>query len=592
MIVLIATYWSSAAGGISAFNLALARALGQLIPGDVACAIIGSATTPNAWTEEGVLLVPVSADKEAFDRPDADCGQEIVAALRESEANVTVDHWIGHDLVTGYAAIRASERYGGSAVVVHHMDYLAYLNLSGGRGDDTTAKHEQQIDLFSRCDLALGVGARLTRTAAELGAQHSVSIIPGFPAIKPPAGRKRQVLSAVTAGRFDARSDAVKQVGLAVAGFGRAIRTAGALIDTLPNATLTALGTDGHERQIELEALAVKEAGRSVKLVPAKFNPDPASVAKHLSRANLAIMPSRHEGFGLIGWEAIGTGTPLILGADTGLAEQLKELSVTGDGLAQVLSLTGNSSDKDLVRDAIVNVARDIPRALRKAEALRDALIADLGCTWTGAACTLLDALGVRRASSPSPRSAPGTVHVRCRASDRFPETVELALAAGQGATPSLIELIAEIRFGSTEVGIDGIEAEISLTRARLKVVPQPGRLDGVRLGDPQRPVAGIQAQAGGVWLLTADGNPLSGKILGDETLCRIEAPGDQVVGARVEVTAAKRDLTCAVRSRGRRLKGTTEKVLGVFLKNAVFKDDSGHVLLSSASIGKDDDPE
>jgi len=588
MIVLLATAWGSSAGGINAFNFGLARGLGGQRPNGVACSVLASADQRKPSLVDGVFVVPVKSDGN--DRLPTDCADEVIRGLAKLGFVGEVSHWVGHDLITGEEALAAAERHGGKAVLIHHMKYLGYQNMGGGRGDDAARNHERQIELFSRAELAFGVGARLAESARHFGAGQSHVLIPGFPEMPLIGARDDQDLCMIAAGRFDAKSESLKRINAAAAGFGRAIRIGRQLIPSLQAATITILGADP-DRQTELEALAHAEAGQPVNIVPASFNSDPAAVARHLSSSNLAVIPSRHEGFGLIGWEAIGTATPLILGVDTGLAKQLATtLDVSADGLVHVIDFNGTDDDVEAITSVITKVARDIPKALRKAANLREQLKSELGCSWADTAKAFLAGLGD---ASPLPTSIENrrVYKPRCVTRNQFLDCVELAVSTGQGANPHSVEVVAELRFGTAELDVDGVEAEITLTRARLRVTPESGRLEGTRLGDETRPVEGLEARAGGIWLMTAPpGQRLPNKVLGDETLCRIEAAEGIAISARVEVTAAKRDLRCDVRVPNRRLKNATQKVLGVFLKNAIMDDESGHIHFSSARLGGRDD--
>jgi hypothetical protein len=591
MIVLLATAWGSASGGINAFNFGLARGLGTYKAGSVACAVIKSTPRQKASTIDGVFVLPIEGE-EGTDRLTPDCGEQVVAALTKLGITVAISHWVGHDLITGDAALRCAERQGGEAVVIHHMRYLRYQNFGGGRGDDATLNHERQIELFSQVKLAFGVGIRLAESAKQLGATRSEILIPGFPDLKGDFARDHRDLCMIAAGRFDSKSEPLKRIMPVAAGFGRAVRDSRRFIPTLHAPTLTVLGADAG-RQVELEAVARKEAGSPVNIVPSKFNPNPAAVVQHLRSSNLAILPSRHEGFGLIGWEAIGTATPLILGANTGLATQLTEtLDVGLDGLVHMIDFTGADEDIDAIALAIKQVSLDLPRALRKATVLRDQLKSELGCSWIDTARAFLIGIGEVH-PAPIRKGTGARYNPTCVNQNNFLDCVELSVSTGQGITPHSVEIIAELRFGTTELDVEGIEAEIGLTRARLRVSPAAGHIEGARLGDETHPIEGLEARAGGIWLMTAPpGRRLPNKALGDETLCRIEAPEGVSVSARVEVTAAKRDLSCDVRVPGRRLKNTTHKVLGIFLKNAVMDDDSGHIHFSSAQLGEPDDAE
>ena len=78
-----------------------------------------------------------------------------------------------------------------------------------------------------------------------------------------------------------------------------------------------------------------------IKCVDAKKT----EIRNDLREASLVLMPSKKEGFGLVGLEAIACGVPTLLSAQSGLAETLKKfapdhapgwiLSTNGDPIAK-----------------------------------------------------------------------------------------------------------------------------------------------------------------------------------------------------------------------------------------------------------------
>jgi glycosyltransferase involved in cell wall biosynthesis len=50
-----------------------------------------------------------------------------------------------------------------------------------------------------------------------------------------------------------------------------------------------------------------------VNLHALPYTDDRQQLYSELSRASVALMPSWHEGFGLVAWEAIAAGVPLIV---------------------------------------------------------------------------------------------------------------------------------------------------------------------------------------------------------------------------------------------------------------------------------------
>lgn len=105
------------------------RDSGEIVDGG-SCAIASNGQDGAPWLDDDVLVIPVTAGQTP-DRPAMDCGDAIVQALQSTEAGGRVDRGVGHDLITGEAALDAAQRH-------------------GGRGNDTAANHKRQLDLFPK----------------------------------------------------------------------------------------------------------------------------------------------------------------------------------------------------------------------------------------------------------------------------------------------------------------------------------------------------------------------------------------------------------------------------------------------------------
>jgi hypothetical protein len=262
-----------------------------------------------------------------------------------------------------------------------------------------------------------------------------------------------------------------------------------------------------------------------------------------MTSSNLAIMPSFHEGFGLVGWEAIGCEVPLILGRETGLYKFIDGLlGGRGIGCLKAQNIRGGGleqHDVEAVSEAIIDVAGNLDRARRDAGVLRSQLQIEKRCTWRHTALSLLrevSRLGVQvppAAISVEPESSgltsAGHIHAttfKARANDHFKECAELELTTGQGSRSDRFDVVAELRFGTTPLKVDDMNVEVFVRRVSLRVSSERGRLRGERFGEGRQRVPGVQAMAGGVWILTdpEGGDMLTGRVLGDEVLCRIEA--------------------------------------------------------------------
>lgn len=605
-IVLIATGWGSGEGGINAFNYSLAIALAEI--GRRTVQVYCALPQP---TEElirnaadfGVELIPVSSDSEG--RPIEDCGSEIIAWLSDRTLG-SPDLWIGHDIITGFAAALGARRSGRLALV-HHMAYLDYHNATGGGGGRTLEKHGQQRTLFSdEQAIIFGVGPSLAAHALNIGSRSVCALTPGFPTPFTKNLSDSRSLRVIVAGRFDAASEPLKQSRLAVASLARAVKEAGHHLSSLSNPTMVILGlTEERIKTAELENLAHSIAGRRINIVPGPFDATPGRLIGEMASSNLAVMPSFHEGFGLVGWEAIGCEVPLILGRDTGLFKFIDDLlGGQGVGCLKPLLIRGGGDlvehDVNLVTEAIIEVAKDLDRARRDAATLRSQLQMEKGCTWRHTALSLLREVARCGVQVPpavlsvdalnSNSVIPVGVHTvfNAQPSNYFNECVELQVSAGQGSTSNHFDVIAEVRFGMTPLMVDDMSVEVFVRRASLRLASEGGRLRGDRLGEGRLRIPGVQALAGGVWSLTDPdgGGMLKGKILGDEVLCRIEAPIDTPARTRVEITASPVDLGCDILlPTGQELAVATRKIMEVFLKKAIFKESSGHIVLSEAEL-------
>lgn len=592
-IVLIASEWGAASGGINAFNFGLARGLSAIQTGSVCCAVTSwSKAQKQDAANVGVRLVRVHGNSDGHPLPT--CGKEIVRALADDEGADVVHLWVGHDLISGEAAVTAAREHGGTAALIHHSDYLSYVNIGGGKGPDATEKRLRQMRLFTAPGAVLfGVGPELSANAKVIGKAQASMLLPGFPDASGNFGPDDR-LHAIIAGRFEAKTEKLKRPRLAVEAFAEAIRHADGDVRALNGATLVVLGVDAAGVSSgDLEAIAARRAGRHVNIIPAPFNPDPAAVVEHLVRSNLAIMPSVHEGFGLVGWEAIGAAVPLIVGRGTGLLSALESLvGGRATGCLHAVDINGGASELNDVATAIRKVARDLPKARKDARDLRAMLKAEYGCTWENTARALLEGLAAVGKPIPYPcrgGAAPqlGAAWSKPRPQNYFPQCAELSLDVGQGASSASFELVAELRFGIQDLAHEDLEAEIDVKRVEIRVTSEQGRIVGHRLGDRAPDSAGIEARAGGIWVLRPpEGmSRMANKALGDETLCRIENPPGVTGQARVEITTTRRDIHCSIRTPSRKLKRTTERIMALFLKDAILKQESGHVLLSVAEV-------
>nr|WP_262966393.1 tetratricopeptide repeat protein [Methylobacter psychrophilus] len=292
---------------------------------------------------------------------------EIISLLEAEKIDYNQAVWLGHDLFTGAAAIAGAQKTNSRSAVIHHMSYAAYESYKSGSAAKAQAKTKEQKALFQDANVRLAVGP-LLRDALDdwFGAGSTHMLIPGLPNIDPNPSSKK--LTAILFGRLNPETDRIKQTKLGVAAIARAYKLAltdpGApamLRDDCPRIKLFGVAEDGEG---ELRLFAEQQADAVLELQPLPYSENRLEIFDELSRASVALMPSWHEGFGLVGWEAIAAGVPLILGKQSGLMRLLQEaLPGAGAGCVKTVNVRGSESppyfhNEDL--QAMTNAVREI----------------------------------------------------------------------------------------------------------------------------------------------------------------------------------------------------------------------------------------
>lgn len=394
--VFIATAWGFKRGGIDTFGTELVTQLAREVDIPVIC-FACDLTASSVQAPGRVVLLPIPADGSTD--LDPSLAPNLIAALKKECPGVARPCWIGNDSITGHLALACNVLFHGISIVIQHMDYASYHVLKDLEGAGALNKAAEQTRLISAASIACGVGpklAALARSRLEANAETQVlELIPGLPDIVP--ARPPSTFSGITFGRFTSRMEPIKQAQLAIAAFARAI--ANAPYEIGPDPKLTVLGLENDKKQLAmLNTLAYRYAKRQVVINGAPFLEDREELLDLLRRQSVAMMLSFHEGFGLVGWEAIAAGVPLVLSKNSGLFEMLDSRALENrvhgiDVLGGKKRNEVNALDVDAVAEKIVYIARNRSKTRERAESLRRELRDRF--TWKRTAAQIANAVGI-----------------------------------------------------------------------------------------------------------------------------------------------------------------------------------------------------
>jgi glycosyltransferase involved in cell wall biosynthesis len=409
-VVFLASAWGPRHGGINSFNLDLIISFAKVVrDSSVECICFTSDRPTSADASEAsahrIKLDSIDVANPAhWTRYDADRINE--HPLLKDRRDLTL--CVGHDAITGEAAVALASCCGGRSVVINHMSYVDYIGFKSSKSETLRTKQDLQRKVFNAADFRFSVGPSLQHSLAELiGAKdHTITaLIPGLADIHISSKRSDSV-RAIIFGRLDDENERIKQGRLALSAIGSAIKqarnqhTPSALIQS-PRITLIGINP---EQERSLQQLAESKAGGVVNLI---FRPflDRQALFEELAVSNLALFTSWHEGFGLAAWEAIGAEVPLITGQNTGVYYFLNtQFSGAESGFVRAVDIKGALSqrqgghfrpeDESAVREAVLFLARDLASAQERAHLLRLQLTK---FTWTRTAYEFANALGLEK---------------------------------------------------------------------------------------------------------------------------------------------------------------------------------------------------
>ena len=327
-VTLLSSEWNSSAGGLSTLNRELAIHLSK---------------HPKVET---TVLVPEGACKDEEKRAAQNHGITVAEAkecpgydpldwLSVPPEELRMDIVVGHGVKLGrqVQVIRNSARSNNNnckwVQVVHTAPedlskYKSYAN-SISKGE---RKHQAEVDLCKLADLVVPVGPSLEEAYSSYLQRNKkadvFSVTPGLfdrefgDLEQAPNGNAD--FKVLIFGRGDDEDFDLKGYNIAAKAF------ADQRLKQKPFHLIFVGAPDGKQEEIREKLLQCGIAEE--QLTVRKFVQSRDRLKDLFCEADLAIMPSKSEGFGLVALEALSAGLPILVGSKSGFAQSIRECTV------------------------------------------------------------------------------------------------------------------------------------------------------------------------------------------------------------------------------------------------------------------------
>ena len=314
-VTILASEWGSCEGGLSTINRELAIQLAKCPEVEITFFLPRCSQEDKEEAHQHDVKIV-----EAKPRP----GFEHLTWLCFAPEDLQIDIIMGHGVELGKQAQIIKEHKDCKWVQVVHTDpeeLGMFKNHSNPiqRGEE---KHKTEVELCEMADLVVGVGPKLSEAFRSYlcGCQKHDNVFRFTPGIFEEFADVKQVpsigrqLIVLLFGRGDKEDFELK-------GFDIAGKAIAALQDT----RLVFVGApDGKHKEI---AERFTECGVPASRLRVRgFFHDRESLKRLFQEVDLLVMPSRSEGFGLTGLEALSAGLPVLVSHNSGFGEALRSV--------------------------------------------------------------------------------------------------------------------------------------------------------------------------------------------------------------------------------------------------------------------------
>ena len=358
-VTLLSSEWGSTKGGLSTINRELAIQLAKNDNVEVSMYLpLCSEEDERAAAGLGVRLL------KAKKKPGYDPIDWLASIPRDHPMDVVV----GHGIHLGRQVPVIKEVHPDCKwIQVVHTD-PEELGMFKDYADSTVKaekKHQAEVELCELADQVVAVGPKLAEVfACSLRPsgkdQNVVTLTPGifseFANITH-AAVEGETVRVLVFGRGDSEDFHVK-------GYDIAARAVAKLKDEERSFKLVFVGApSGEEEKVKERFL---EEGISPSQLIVRKAKEREQLVKEFCQADLVIMPSRTEGFGLAALEALSAGLPVVVSGNSGIGKALKKVPY---GSHSVVNLEFNDEDSNKWAEAIKAVCRK-EREVRLVEAV------------------------------------------------------------------------------------------------------------------------------------------------------------------------------------------------------------------------------
>lgn len=349
----LADEWWSSKGGISTLNRELCKGLAQQPNVSVTLIVPGHNQDEKQAALEHDVHLAAAEEQVGYVDP--------IQSLSFPPEDLHIDIVIGHGQKLGPPAnIIAKQRKCKRVHIVHTAsEQLSMFKKKEEAIPKGERKHQLEVDLCKTADVIVGIGPKLTDDIKVALRPYSkdqavFNLTPGifseFSKL-PQASEERDTFHTLVFGRGDYEDFELKGYDIAA----RAVAT----LNDRSYKLLFVGAPKGKEDEVKDNLL--KCGLDPAQLLVRGFKDSRETLARLFCEADLAIMPSRTEGFGLSALEALSAGLPILVSDNSGFGKALGEIPF---GASYVVE----SDDPEEWGKAIKRV-RKKPRPIRLEEA-------------------------------------------------------------------------------------------------------------------------------------------------------------------------------------------------------------------------------